>query len=490
MTSESQVFPWLQGTAPARGYSHIGSRSPPPAPTTPTAPLSFASTHLRNSLPRVNDRSDADDRKGKKKIKSPPIKRSAQQYLLSSPYTPGQDLPPFTSGAADKRKLEGGAPTRFPYATVSPGQAISLPEAFSSSHHHHYGPFTAPLPYTSSAATWGVEPFVPYYNDMAPVHPKSIDLAPRSSLPQINTASDRALQRYTDDGVVELEGVVITSKPVYRGSYSTVYKGTWGKRDVAIKVIETVGSIRKTRRKLRRESQIWANLRHPNVIPLYGLCLDAHFGEYGALVSPWCTFGNSEGYINQLSNNPRERIRLLTEVAQGMDYLHTHNPVIVHGDLKPLNILIDHNRTAKLCDFGLIRIIREEGDTGMTTTSPYMGTVRYLSQELVIDNNPVPTVASDSHAFGCVGLRFAYMKQPHADHNSHGRLYTTITNGDPPAMQPPSAKGHTGHIALWYLLEKCWELEPNNRPTSWEIYEHLSSLGDIIIEALEDIPLT
>jgi serine/threonine protein kinase len=107
-------------------------------------------------------------------------------------------------------------------------------------------------------------------------------------------------------------------------------------------------------------------------------------------------------------------------VIEGVYYLHTNDPVIVHGDLKPVslhqltfafinrpqgNILIDECGIPKICDFGLARIFLEAGATGLTTTSEHGGTQRYLAYELVVsDEVRLPTAASDVHALGCVGL--------------------------------------------------------------------------------------
>jgi serine/threonine protein kinase len=67
------------------------------------------------------------------------------------------------------------------------------------------------------------------------------------------------------------------------------------------------------------------------------------------------------------------------------------------------NILIDEKRNARLCDFGISRILAEAGTTGNTTTSTHTGTARYLSYEL-LEDPCIPTTASDVYALGCTGL--------------------------------------------------------------------------------------
>ncbi len=72
------------------------------------------------------------------------------------------------------------------------------------------------------------------------------------------------------------------------------------------------------------------------------------------------------------------------------------------------NILIDERLNARLCDFGIARILTDEGVmSGLTTTSHHTGTERYLSYELALpdtDELCVPTTFSDVYALACIGL--------------------------------------------------------------------------------------
>jgi serine/threonine protein kinase len=69
------------------------------------------------------------------------------------------------------------------------------------------------------------------------------------------------------------------------------------------------------------------------------------------------------------------------------------------------NILIDDQRNARLCDFGISRELTEARMSGLTTTSAHTGTIAYLSHELVSSEEPcTPTMASDVHALACIGL--------------------------------------------------------------------------------------
>ncbi|KDQ61862.1 hypothetical protein JAAARDRAFT_104245, partial [Jaapia argillacea MUCL 33604] len=90
------------------------------------------------------------------------------------------------------------------------------------------------------------------------------------------------------------------------------------------------------------------------------------------------------------------------DIVQGLNSLHSNYPPIVHGDLKPRNILVDDDGRAILSDFGPAYIL---GGTEFTATS-LSGLCRFMAPELlpVINDDsppPAPTFASDLWSLGC-----------------------------------------------------------------------------------------
>ncbi|KAG8915992.1 hypothetical protein FRC00_012685 [Tulasnella sp. 408] len=109
-----------------------------------------------------------------------------------------------------------------------------------------------------------------------------------------------------------------------------------------------------------RETEFLAKLNHKNIVELEGFIGDVSKGIIG-LVFPWAWDGNLKDFIAREKWEIPERISLVSDVAKGLEYLHSRNPPICHGDLKSLNVLIygqwetgaEHEKFyARIADFG------------------------------------------------------------------------------------------------------------------------------------------
>jgi len=139
---------------------------------------------------------------------------------------------------------------------------------------------------------------------------------------------------------------------------------------------------------------VWKDLKHPNILEF--LCLDWKRGRFNlpAFVSPYCENGMVRWYLKV--NETVDKLPIIKGVAQGLEYLH--NKDIVHGDIKPTNILVDSSGQPVLCDFGRSKILT---CNGFTATS-FAGAARYQAPELfqeTPDGAPKLTKASDVYAF-------------------------------------------------------------------------------------------
>ncbi|PVG01099.1 kinase-like protein [Serendipita vermifera] len=285
----------------------------------------------------------------------------------------------------------------------------------------------------------------------------------------------------------EISGLVqkLGKRPVFEGTYSRVFAGEYNGTKVAIKQVNFINTKHTTERKFQRELQTWWKLRHPNILPLVGyIHEDENIDIYQALISPWVEGGTAADYI-RLALNPLQRLCLFNDVINGLQYLHNFNPVIVHADLKPSNVLITEGGVGKICDFGLVRLIQEEMHTGLTTTTAHTGTIRYLAYELVQNMREAkPNTASDIYALGCIGMEFIFCHPPHRNLEHTYEILQAIGQGHPPAELPTDEEDNL--LPLWSLLDSCWTLDPAWRPHINDIEVRFQLDREKILSGLQD----
>jgi serine/threonine-protein kinase len=164
------------------------------------------------------------------------------------------------------------------------------------------------------------------------------------------------------------------------GGTSRVFEAVCVENDqrVAIKVIHS-GSSSQAMMRFRQESRILSRLDHPGIVRLHetGHTVDGQVYlsmDYieGRTIERWCA---EEGA------DDRQRIALVTQVLGALD--HAHAAGVIHRDLKPHNVLVDAGGLARLVDFGVARLHRDDGDrTGFRTeTGNLVGTFAYMSPE-------------------------------------------------------------------------------------------------------------
>ena len=123
-----------------------------------------------------------------------------------------------------------------------------------------------------------------------------------------------------------------------------------------------------------------AEMRHPHIVQFLGLC----FLEGSALPVLVMERLNSS-LDNLLETFPRLALPikqlLLTDVARGLLYLHTHNPPIVHRDLSARNVLLTSSLVAKISDLGNARIVDLQSGQLARTLTRLPGTLSYMPPE-------------------------------------------------------------------------------------------------------------
>ncbi|TVU09258.1 hypothetical protein EJB05_42715, partial [Eragrostis curvula] len=196
-----------------------------------------------------------------------------------------------------------------------------------------------------------------------------------------------------------------------RGGFGSVYQGRiqsdGGYKEVAVKKFSSEKSSQ-GRKEFEAEVKIISRLRHRNLVQLLGWC-DSAKGLL--LVYELVPEGSLDKHIH---NNPRlltwsERYKIILGLGSALSYLHREwEQCIVHGDIKPSNIMLDSSYNTKLGDFGLARLIDHE--SGPQLTKLVQGTVGYIDPEFV--NTLRRSTQSDVYSFGIVILETVSGRQP------------------------------------------------------------------------------
>jgi serine/threonine-protein kinase len=182
------------------------------------------------------------------------------------------------------------------------------------------------------------------------------------------------------------------------GGMSTVYRAfdTTLEREVAIKLMNReIASKPEQLERFRREARAVAQLSHPHIVGI----IDA--GEDSG--RPYIVFEYVEGEtlkqrIRRLGRLPiEEAVAYAIEIARALEAAHARH--IVHRDVKPQNVLIDEEGSAKVTDFGIARTLDDE-EEGLTADGRVLGTTDYVSPEQAL-GHPV-TGQSDLYSLGIV----------------------------------------------------------------------------------------
>ena len=145
---------------------------------------------------------------------------------------------------------------------------------------------------------------------------------------------------------------------------------------------------------MEREARAVASLQHPNVVAVYD------HGEEGDgtpfLVMEWIEGRSLKDVVADGPLPEQEARRITLQLLAALEHAHEHG--IVHRDIKPQNVLITPDGTAKLTDFGIARSI--DATHGLTMAGQIVGTAAYLSPEQA-KGQPV-TAASDVYSVGAM----------------------------------------------------------------------------------------
>ncbi|KAG9042416.1 hypothetical protein FS837_010899 [Tulasnella sp. UAMH 9824] len=250
----------------------------------------------------------------------------------------------------------------------------------------------------------------------------------------------------------DMKGEVVKSRPHYecQGTTFDVFKAAWlTKRWVAAKrfrVIEYDEKDEKSQRRFTRQMNIWRSLKHPNILPVFGICrFEADKPPY--LISPWMKYGDVRKYMKQFAGKV-DKLKLIYEIALGLQYIHSVG--ILHGNLNPTNVLVNIDHRVRLTGFSLSKVMHEEAS--ITKTLTVNDCFRWWSPETSL--RKVMSEQSDIWSWGMTTLEILSEQYPYKHTTCPFTIRELQSNNKVPL--PEDYNPQIATERLWTLMLDCW----------------------------------
>jgi len=253
-------------------------------------------------------------------------------------------------------------------------------------------------------------------------------------------------------------------KIIGKGSFGTVYHGTWGDKQIACKMLSKDTGFEIDIASFIRESDVMRRITsHANCLKYYGICCNTDFPF--CIITEFIANGSLRSIIekNMISSN-KVKLHIIKGIVQGM--IHLSNEKVVHRDLASRNILITEDFNAKISDFGLSRMLSQEQSSDRTVTS--LGPIRWMAPESIRDL--IYSEKSDVWSFGVTVFEIIVSLDPYP-----GVHLTTVGLK---VISRQIKLDYPKNIVGWsLLLDDCLSWNTENRPTFREISQRLEAIS-------------
>ncbi|KAK7280137.1 hypothetical protein RJT34_25199 [Clitoria ternatea] len=266
------------------------------------------------------------------------------------------------------------------------------------------------------------------------------------------------------------------------GAFGSVYSGVLtleGEQiEVSVKQPEQVEE--KGEKEFVNEVQIIGMTHHKNLVRLLGFCNEQNhrllvYENHRLLVYELMRNGTLSNFLFKEGDKPSwgERVKFALEIARGLLYLHEEcDPLIIHRDIKPQNVLLDSNYTAKIADFGLAKLLMKDRTRTNTTVR---GTMGYLAPEW-LKNAPVTAkvdVYSDGGGDDMILIDWVLYWA------KEGNLRAIVSHHDVEVVNDFKRLERMAMVGLW-----CLSPNPSLRPSIVKVMQMLEGNTEVGVPPL------
>jgi hypothetical protein len=267
-------------------------------------------------------------------------------------------------------------------------------------------------------------------------------------------------------------------KQIGRGGMGVVFKAVQQstKRLVALKLLlEGPYASETSRRRFEREITLAAQLRHPNIIPIYdsgvsdGRMYYAMEHVHGLPLSD---------YFRAHSIDIEGKLKLFVRICNAVSHAHIRG--VVHRDLKPSNILVDSEGEPHVLDFGLAKA-GFLADMTTSVSAQIVGTPAYMSPEQASGDPSGVDIRTDVYAMGVMLFEVLTSEMPYDTTGAMGKTLANISEAEPPC---PSKVNPKVDAELAAVVLKALRKSKDDR------YQSVDALGNDLQHYLAGEPVS
>ncbi|CAG8465393.1 3542_t:CDS:10 [Cetraspora pellucida] len=252
-----------------------------------------------------------------------------------------------------------------------------------------------------------------------------------------------------------------------RGKKVKKYLRLIDNKAVAFKYVTDEPDTTKAKNDFRNQVAILTKLKDcQQIIQFHGLISDS---ERCYLVSEWAECGNLREFYNRYDGpiDVRKKLSIAVDIARGLNFLLAVE--IVHRDIRPENILITENETAKITNFSFSRFFRD--DTRKLAVS--LQTVRYAAPEMLYRNNNKYNTKCEVYSFGILLWELAEQRIPYKDLDDIMEIKNRV---DKEKYREPFTEFSGLPKEYKDISRKAVGADPEFRPTLTEMFKTLENL--------------
>ncbi|CAJ1963957.1 unnamed protein product [Sphenostylis stenocarpa] len=208
--------------------------------------------------------------------------------------------------------------------------------------------------------------------------------------------------------------------------------------------------------RLYSEVRLLRSLTNKNIISLYNVCRDEKHNTLN-FITEVCTSGNLREYRKKHKHVSMKALKKWSkQILEGLNYLHLHDPCIIHRDLNCSNVFVNGNTgQVKIGDLGLAAIVGKSH-----SAHSVLGTPEFMAPELYDEDY---TEMVDIYSFGMCVLEMVTLEIPYSECDNVAKIYKKVSSGVRPQalskIRDPEVKA---------FIERCLA-QPRARPSAAEL---------------------